>query len=140
MYVPEAAVHEDDFAAGGENKVGFFWQVAAEKAVAIAEGVDETADGAFRGLIVRVRIQLAQLSHPRAALSPPDFPAARSDRAERTTGRDPAEYHWGTKTLFVGRVRLSFLKPAARAVLPSRQRFFARNFFDLMELRFDDRG
>jgi len=41
MHVPEAAMHEDHFAARTENEIGLARQVAGVQAVAIAEGVDE---------------------------------------------------------------------------------------------------
>lgn len=56
MPAPEAAVHEDDLAADGKDEVGRAGQVTPVQAEAVAEGVDETADGEFgRGVSGRER-------------------------------------------------------------------------------------
>ncbi len=52
MHVPKAAVNENDFTARTKDEIGFSGEVAAVEAIAIAEGVDKTADDEF-GLCVR---------------------------------------------------------------------------------------
>jgi len=47
--VPEAAVDEDDFAAGGEDEVGGAGEVGAVESETVAEAVGEGADEEFRG-------------------------------------------------------------------------------------------
>jgi len=46
VHVPEATVHEDNLLARAEDEVGLARKVFGVQAIAIAEGVDEAADGA----------------------------------------------------------------------------------------------
>jgi hypothetical protein len=41
MPVPKAAVHEDDFPAGGEHEVGLAWQSRLMEAETIAQAMNE---------------------------------------------------------------------------------------------------
>ena len=45
VQVPEAAVHEDDFAAWAKNEIGLAGEVFAMQAVTMPKSRDEAADG-----------------------------------------------------------------------------------------------
>src|SRR3546814_7266959 len=48
MLMPEAAVDEDDLAAGAEDDVGFARQILAMQPEAVAQGMDHPSDKQFR--------------------------------------------------------------------------------------------
>src|SRR3546814_17004861 len=48
MLMPEAAVDEDDLAAGAEDDVGFARQILAMQPEAVAQGMDNPSDKQFR--------------------------------------------------------------------------------------------
>lgn len=52
MQMPEATVHENDFAAGAENEIGVSGQVAAVQAIAIAEGCEDQFETGSRSAIM----------------------------------------------------------------------------------------
>lgn len=53
MPMPETSVYENDFASGRKDDVGRTRQVPTMKAIAIAESVEESANGHLRLAVLR---------------------------------------------------------------------------------------
>lgn len=54
VQMPEAAMHEDDFAARAKNKIGLAGQIARVQPVTEAEGMDKAANDEFRFSVFRL--------------------------------------------------------------------------------------